>query len=69
MTNQELYNKFVEYKKKNKKITYRYLADKLGTSSSNVGDKFNHLKKGKSVTTKFLMDIENVVGESIFFKE
>lgn len=69
MTNKELYNKFIEFKKKNKKITYRYLANKLGTNSSNIGDKFNRLKRDQSVNTKFLIDVETVLGESIFFKE
>lgn len=67
MSNKELYDRFIEYKKKNKKITYRFLADKLGTSSNNIGDKFNHLRQGKSVNTKFLIDIENIIGEPIFF--
>lgn len=67
MTNKELYNRFIEYKKNNKKITYQYLADKLNTSVSNVSSRISGLKKGKAVTTKFLIDIERAIGESIFF--
>lgn len=67
MTNQELYNIFITYKKNNKKITYQYLADKLNTSISNVSSRISGLKKGKPVTTKFLIEIQNVIGEPIFF--
>lgn len=67
MTSQELYNKFIEYKKENKKVTYRFLADKLNTSSGNVHDKFKRLKNGKSVNSNFLIEIEKIIGKSIFF--
>lgn len=67
MTNKELYNRFIEYKKNNKKITYQYLADKLNTSVSNVSSRISGLKKGKPVTTKFLIDIEKAIEEPIFF--
>ena len=69
MTNQELYKKFIEYKNKNKGITYKYLANKLNTSSGSVHDKFTRLKNGRSVNTKFLIDVERVLGEAIFFAQ
>ncbi len=67
MTNQELYKKFIKYKNENKKITYQLIADRLGTSSGNIHDKFMRLKKGQSVNTKFLIDVEKALGASIFF--
>ena len=69
MTNQELYKKFIEYKRKNREITYKFIADKLGTCTGNICDKFTRLKNGQSVNTQFLIDIEKVLGVSIFFKK
>lgn len=69
MTNQDLYKKFINYKNKNKEITYKFIADKLNTSSGSVHDKFTRLKNGRSVNTQFLIDIERVLGASIFFKK
>ena len=66
MTNQELYKRFMEYKNKNKEITYKFLAVKLGTCTGNVCDKFTRLKNGQSVNTQFLIDVERVLGVSIF---
>lgn len=69
MTNQNLYRKFINFKNKNKEITYKFIADKLNTSSGSVHDKFTRLKNGRSVNTQFLIDIERVLGASIFFKK
>lgn len=69
MTNQDLYKKFINYKNKDKKITYQLIANRLGTSSGNIHDKFTRLKNGQSVNTQFLIDIERILGESIFFTE
>ena len=67
MTNQDLYKKFINYKNKNKEITYKFIADKLNTSSGSVHDKFTRLKNGRSVNTQFLIDIERVFGSFNFF--
>lgn len=67
MTNQDLYKRFIDYKSKNKEITYKFIANKLGTSSGSVHDKFTRLKNGRSVNTQFLIDVEKILGVSIFF--
>lgn len=67
MTNQDLYKRFIDYKSKNKKITYKFIANKLGTSSGSVHDKFTRLKNGRSVNTQFLIDVEKILEVSIFF--
>lgn len=69
MTNQDLYKKFIDYKKQNKEITYRYIAKMLNTSSGVVHDKFTRLKNGRSVNTQFLIDVERILGVSIFFNQ
>lgn len=66
MTNKQLYEKFEECKNR-KKITYRELAKALNTSAGAVHDKVNRLKNGKSVYTDFLIKLEEIFGESIFF--
>jgi|GEM_PF-4474873 len=67
MTNQELYEKFIKFKKDNKKITYKYIADQLETTASNVRDRFTRLKKGLPVNTEFLIKVEKAIGKPIFF--
>ena len=67
MTNQDLYKRFIEYKNENKEITYKFIADKLGTCTGNICDKFTRLKNGQSVNTQFLFDVEKVLGVPIFF--
>lgn len=66
MTNEKLYKKIITIKNK-KKLTYQQIADKLGIADSTVCDKLTRLKKGKSVTTKFLIDLEKIFEEPIFF--
>lgn len=66
MTNEKLYEKIITIKNK-KKLTYQQIADKLGVTDSTVCDKLARLKKGKSVTTKFLIDLEKIFEEPIFF--
>ncbi|MEJ6466623.1 hypothetical protein [Fusobacterium ulcerans] len=64
---QDLYEAFIECQKR-KKITYDYLAEALGTSAGAIHDKIKRLKEGKSVYSSFLLNLEEVMGESIFFK-
>lgn len=66
MTNKELYEKFIE-KKNKKKLTYQEIADKLGTNKTNVFDKISRLKNNENVSYKFLIELEKVMEESIFF--
>lgn len=64
---QDLYNAFIECQKR-KKITYDDLAKALGTSAGSIHDKIKRLKEGKSVYSNFLLKLESVMEESIFFK-
>lgn len=66
MTNEQIYKKIM-YIKNKKDLTYQNIADKLGTKESTICDKFMRIKNGRNVSYKFLLDLEKVFGESIFF--
>lgn len=68
MTNKELYEKFIK-KKNEKNLTYQEIADKLGTNKTNVFDKVSRLKNNENVSYKFLLELEKIIGETIFFAD
>lgn len=66
MTNYEIYKK-IEKNMKKKNLSYRALAKKLKTSHGSLHDKMTRLKNGKSVYTQFLIQLEEVFEDPIFF--
>ena len=42
-----------------KKLTYKEVAENIGTSNQNFSDQMNNLKKGKFITLRNLLKIKN----------
>lgn len=42
-----------------KKLTYKEVAKNIGTSNQNFSDQMNNLKKGKFITLRTLLKIQN----------
>ncbi|WP_278572531.1 hypothetical protein [Fusobacterium ulcerans] len=42
-----------------KKLTYKEVAENIGTSNQNFSDQMNNLKKGKFITLRNLLKIQN----------
>lgn len=65
-TSKDLFESFLEIKER-KKLTYDDIGEALNTTGSTVFDKMKRLDNGQSVHSKFLFDLEKVLGEPIFF--
>lgn len=65
-TSKDLYEEFIKIKEK-KKLTFDDIGKALNTTGSTIFDKMKRLENGQSVHSKFLFDLEKVLGEPIFF--
>ncbi|MFR8990573.1 MAG: hypothetical protein ACLVH9_05335 [Fusobacterium sp.] len=64
--NLELYKKFIK-KKKELGLTFELMQEKTKIPQSTISSAVYRLKEGKSVTTKTLNMLNEVLGETIFF--
>lgn len=65
-TSKDLYESFIKIKEE-KKLTYDDIGKALNTNGTTIFDKIKRLENGRSVHSKFLFDLEEILGEPIFF--